>query len=73
MLAGTASVTVGVKVLFFSKSVSLTVTREFIGSASDPSFVDCFDERDWNEYCMAFAGTAAPSLPRDPFGGGAMP
>jgi hypothetical protein len=70
MLAGTASVTVGVKVLFFSKSVSLTVTREFIGSASDPSFVDCFDEEDWSDYCLAFAGSGPPALPSDPFGGG---
>jgi hypothetical protein len=63
-------VTVGVKVLFFSKSVSLTVTREFIGSASDPSFVDCFDEEDWSDYCLAFAGSGPPALPGDPFGGG---
>jgi hypothetical protein len=46
------------------------VTREFIGSASDPSFVDCFDEEDWSDYCLAFAGSGPPALPGDPFGGG---
>lgn len=70
MFAGTASVTVGVKVLFFSKSVSLTVTREFIGSAADPSFVECVDESDWDEYCLAYAGSGPPAVAGEAFGGG---
>lgn len=72
MFAGTASLTVGVKVLFFSKSITLTVTREFLGSAADPSFVECVDEDDWEKYCLAFAGTDAPAVTDDPFAGGAL-
>ncbi|WP_166356351.1 hypothetical protein [Phytoactinopolyspora limicola] len=72
MLSGTASVTVGVKVLFFSKSVTLTVTRQFLGSAADPSFAECFADDDWDEYCLAYAGSVIPALPGDPFGGGAI-
>ncbi|MFD7446016.1 hypothetical protein [Streptomyces sp. NPDC059909] len=69
---GTASVTVGVKVLFFSKSVTLTVSREFLGSAADPTFLDCYDTDDWDTYCLAFSpGAGAPAVPGDPFGQGA--
>lgn len=70
MFAGTASVTVGVRVLFFSKSVTLTVTREFIGSATDPGFAECIDHDDWREYCSAFAGAGqAPAVAPSAFGG----
>lgn len=68
--SGTASVTVGVKVLFFSKSVTLTVTREFLGSAADPSFAECVDHDDWDAYCRAFAGVGAPAVAGAAFGGG---
>ena len=71
LLSGTASVTVGVKVLFFSKSVTLTVTRSFIGSATDPTFADCIEPADWDTYCLAFAGAGAPVITADPFGSGA--
>jgi hypothetical protein len=52
-IAGEASVTVEVDVLFFSQSVTLSFRREF----SDPviSFADLIGPADWNEYCDAFA------------------
>ncbi len=59
IFAGRASVTVGVEVLFFSKSVTLTVERRFVGSEADPTFLDCFDHDDWDEYCDAYAPDTA--------------
>jgi hypothetical protein len=52
-IAGEASVTVEVDVLFFSASVSLSFRREF----SDPaiSFADLIGPAAWDEYCDAFA------------------
>jgi len=68
--SGTASVTVGVRVLFFSKSVTLTVTREFIGSATDPGFAECVDRDEWREYSRAFATPGgAPAVAPSAFGG----
>ena len=55
VLGGRASLTVSVEVLFFSKSVTLTVEREFVGSAADPPFLECVPEPDWDVYCDAFA------------------
>jgi len=54
-VTGRASLTVGIKVLFISKSVTLSVERSFVGSAVDPSFTDCYELEDWTEYCRAFA------------------
>jgi|GEM_PF-6087477 len=54
-LIGAASVTVGVEVLFFSKSVTLPFSRTFVGAPADPSFLDCIDEHDWDVYCDAYA------------------
>jgi hypothetical protein len=68
--AGRAKVTVGVKVLFFSKTVTLEIEREFIGSAADPTFLDCMDEEDWAGYCSAFSGDAAPRPIAAAFAGG---
>jgi hypothetical protein len=60
-LWGEATLTVEVEVLFFSKSVDVTVTRELAGS--DPGFADMFppdNPRDpgrstvWETYCAAF-------------------
>jgi hypothetical protein len=59
-LAGRATVTVGVEVLFFSKTVELTVEREFVGSAADPSFAECITPEDWDDYCQAFVGADDP-------------
>lgn len=52
-IAGEASVTVEIDILFFSASVSVSLRREF----ADPqiSFADLIRPSDWNEYCDAFA------------------
>ena len=55
-LFGQASLVVEVEVLFFSKSVTVTVERTFAGSQSDPLFIDFVpDEATWRAYCDAFA------------------
>lgn len=51
---GTASVMVTVKVLFFSASVTLTVTKTF-GGSGDPTFAQAISQSDWDTYCAAFA------------------
>lgn len=54
-LIGQATLTVEVDVLFFSKSVALTVQKQFAGSKADPKFVDFIpDEATWQSYCAAF-------------------
>ncbi len=52
---GEASMTVKVEVLFFSKSVSLTVRREIAGGSRDIPFQDMMGVQDWNDYWQAFA------------------
>lgn len=53
---GRATLTVQVEVLFFSKSVELTVERSFGGSSGDPNFLDQYpDQHDWKRYALAFA------------------
>jgi len=54
-VVGRATLTIGIKVLFISKSVTLSVERSFVASALDPAFTDCFELEDWEEYCRAFA------------------
>ncbi|MGD9556020.1 MAG: hypothetical protein AB7V25_03275 [Mangrovibacterium sp.] len=55
-LEGIATLKVKVEVLFFSKTVSVTVRRELKGADADPKFIEMVDEDDWQEYCLAFAG-----------------
>ncbi len=53
---GQASLVVEIQVLFFSKSVSITVERQFKGSSGDPTFGQMFpDPQQWTQYCLAFA------------------
>ena len=53
--AGRATLMVKVEVLFFSKSVEITVEKKFGGSSGDPRFVDVFDTPAvWDEYASAF-------------------
>ena len=52
-LWGQASLTVKIKIAFFSKSVSISIEREFAGS--DPKFTDTVKPDHWIEYCSAFA------------------
>jgi hypothetical protein len=51
---GEASLTLGIKVLFFSKSVTLRVERKFSAFSGDPTFTDCYEIEDWEAYCDAF-------------------
>ena len=53
---GQATLTVKVEVLFFSKSVNLTVEKTFKGSGNDPTFGDLVStHKDWIDYAEAFA------------------
>ncbi|HEX8355475.1 MAG TPA: hypothetical protein VF611_21385, partial [Pyrinomonadaceae bacterium] len=52
-LWGQASLTVKIKIAFFSVSVKISIEREFAGS--DPKFIDTVTPADWNRYCAAFA------------------
>lgn len=57
VVRGRGTLTVSVKIAFFSKSVSLSLERSFSGAPGDPTFVDCFDkETHWEDYCLAFEG-----------------
>jgi hypothetical protein len=51
---GQATLTVCVKVAFFSKSVRLSVERRFAGSDGDPTFAQTNSEADWALYLQAF-------------------
>lgn len=60
-LTGRATITVKVKVLCFSKSVSISCQRTFAGSNGDPTFAEVmgvqpdFTSPLWTTYCLAFA------------------
>lgn len=55
-LWGQASLTVKIEILFFSKSVSVSMEREFAGS--DPKFIEMLTPSDWEQYADAFAAYA---------------
>ena len=52
---GQASLSVSVKIAFFSTSVKLSVERRFAGASGDPSLDQVMDEDDWQQYCLAYA------------------
>jgi hypothetical protein len=52
---GQASLTVSVKVAFFSTSVTLSVERRFAGADGDPSFAQSVTPGEWVRYLQAFA------------------
>jgi hypothetical protein len=54
-LMGEATLKVKVEVLFFSKTVSMTVRRELKGADADPKFGEMIEADDWQMYCLAFA------------------
>jgi len=54
-LVGSATLTVKVEVLFFSKKVHVTVSRTFSGNDADPTFAQSYNQDHWLEYCNAFA------------------
>jgi hypothetical protein len=54
-LVGQATLTVDIDILFFSKSVSLSVEKRFAGSDADPKFIDFIPNAGiWQNYCSAF-------------------
>ncbi len=53
-VTGRASVTVKVEVLFFSKTVTLTVEKTFSGSSDDPTFSDVMTANNWKNYGLYF-------------------
>src|SRR5262249_51058548 len=53
---GHASLEIEVHLFFFSIGVTISVEKQFSGSADDPKFLDIFPTPDsWNEYLDAFA------------------
>ena len=62
-VVGRATLTIEVKIIFFTISVELTCERKFAGSNGDPSFAQLMEPfmlngatvRPWDDYCMAFA------------------
>jgi hypothetical protein len=52
---GEARVTVQVKVICLSKSVTVTARKQFAGSAGDPPFAELMPAPRWAEYAAAFA------------------
>jgi hypothetical protein len=53
---GRATLTVKVKILFFSKSIEISVEKTFGGREGDPIFAQVWDVPEiWNEYAGAFA------------------
>jgi hypothetical protein len=54
-MEGVATLKVKIEILFFSKTVSVSVRREFAGADADPTFAQMVLPEDWNEYCLAFA------------------
>lgn len=54
-LEGTATLKVKVEILFFSKTVAVTVRRTLAGSGGDPNFAQMISPDDWEQYCIAFA------------------
>jgi hypothetical protein len=54
--SGRATLTVKVEILFFSKSIAITVEKKFGGKNADPKFIDTWDAPAlWDEYAGAFA------------------
>jgi len=56
VVRGRGTLTVSVRIAFFSKSVTLELERSFSGAPGDPSFADCVPlEPYWREFCEAYA------------------
>lgn len=51
---GKATLTVGVHVLFFSASVSITMEKKFKADSGDPRIADVLKLQDWEDYCAAY-------------------
>ncbi|MFD6274764.1 hypothetical protein ACFWFI_04165 [Streptomyces sp. NPDC060209] len=55
VIRGRGTLSVSVRIAFFSKTVSLTLERSFAGAPGDPTFAQCVEPEDWDTYCLAFA------------------
>jgi hypothetical protein len=55
VVRGRGTLTVSVRIAFFSKSVQLELERSFSGAPGDPTFTDCVLPAHWRVYCLAFA------------------
>lgn len=53
---GRATLKISVSILFFSISVSVSVERSFGSGSGDPKISDVITEKNWQDYCLAFAG-----------------
>ncbi len=54
-LVGSATLSVKVEILFFSKTVKVTISRTLAGNDADPKFEDTYKLDHWQSYCAAFA------------------
>jgi hypothetical protein len=54
-LVGSATLSVKVEVLFFSKTVKVSVSRTLAGNDADPTFEQTYELEHWQTYCAAFA------------------
>ncbi|MFI0229789.1 hypothetical protein [Streptomyces sp. NPDC017086] len=53
---GKGTLTVSVRIAFFSKSVTLELERSFSGAPCDPTFAECVPrEPYWRQFCEAYA------------------
>ncbi|MEU5659170.1 hypothetical protein ABZ802_26630 [Streptomyces sp. NPDC047737] len=55
VIRGRGTLSVSVRIAFFSKTVSLTLERSFAGAPGDPTFAQCVEPDDWDTYCLAYA------------------
>ena len=54
-VVGKAQVKIKIELFMFSKTVTLETSREFAGAGADPTFAMMISNKDWEEYCSAFA------------------
>ena len=55
VITGRATLTVGIHILFFSMSVSISMEKSFGNTSGDPRIADVITLTDWQDYAAAFA------------------
>ena len=55
-IQGRATLSISVSILFFSISVSVSVERSFGSGSGDPKIADVISDKNWQAYCLGFAG-----------------
>ena len=55
VITGRATLTVGIHILFFSMSVSISMEKSFGNTSGDPRIADVITLKDWQDYAAAFA------------------